>query len=496
MSIFSRTTVTYQEERILGVIHMKIINTVRNSRFFTLIELLTVIMVLGILAAIVIPNISSFKEESIETAIKSDARNIQTAVDMYGLDSFGQTPTKEIPTLGNPQIIEVYGFQPKYLRKTPKNEDVKFWLDMNNTVWASMVDAPTKVVSTDATNGNIKLSWETVDGATLYKVYTTKDAEVTTTVNAKGLEYIQEVKVEEGDSPQIVLPKLASGEYLVTALDTFNFESAPTKVHSEYEGYGAGPSKDYVLTITKAPPEPVNQKPTAVISVNVKENINDLTNLIWSHETSTDPDGDSIEEAEWKNKQSTYAAGEHTIELRVKDAKGDWSDWVSETFLVTKTPKAGCSNGMAYAYEVAEDLWLCAKNTNVKTWPETYSACNEVGGFHLATVGSITKRKMTIAETQKFSTYMKSTPFLYAVTGQPTRSCGWTGTNYETCNGLGYIPASANSLSSSGWLQLLDGNTSDYRAWPSANSTKAHNLISVCQLSTTDKNTLFDHRWR
>lgn len=54
----------------------------RNSNF-TLIELIVVVIVLGILAAIVIPNISSFSKEARETQYTADARNVQTALDLY-----------------------------------------------------------------------------------------------------------------------------------------------------------------------------------------------------------------------------------------------------------------------------------------------------------------------------------------------------------------------------------------------------------------------------
>lgn len=50
---------------------------------FTLIELIVVIVVLGILAAIVLPNIQSFRKKANKTAKVADLRNIQTAVDMY-----------------------------------------------------------------------------------------------------------------------------------------------------------------------------------------------------------------------------------------------------------------------------------------------------------------------------------------------------------------------------------------------------------------------------
>ena len=58
-----------------------------KNRNFTLIELIVVIGVLGILAAIVVPNISNVTEKAKEVQIAMDADAIQTATDMFRLDS-------------------------------------------------------------------------------------------------------------------------------------------------------------------------------------------------------------------------------------------------------------------------------------------------------------------------------------------------------------------------------------------------------------------------
>lgn len=203
-------------------------------KFFTLIELIVVIVVLGILAAIVVPNISSFKEEADEKAIISNARNIQTAVDMFALKNHGATPTEETPTLGNPQVIQVYGLQPDYLRETPKVKGVKYWLDQNNTVWASMVDAPTEVKY----DGTIsKLTWKTVDGAEMYKVYKSDDAVTSSAKKGIGMKHLDDIKATNNVVPEANVPALSRGEYLVTAVDKFGFESAPTKVDTLYKEY-------------------------------------------------------------------------------------------------------------------------------------------------------------------------------------------------------------------------------------------------------------------
>ena len=54
---------------------------------FTLIELIVVIAVLGILAAIVVPNISNFQNQARDVQLTADTRNVQTALDMYRIAS-------------------------------------------------------------------------------------------------------------------------------------------------------------------------------------------------------------------------------------------------------------------------------------------------------------------------------------------------------------------------------------------------------------------------
>ena len=52
----------------------------RNQKGFTLIELLVVISILGILAAVVVPNVGRFLGKGETEAAKTELHNIQTAV--------------------------------------------------------------------------------------------------------------------------------------------------------------------------------------------------------------------------------------------------------------------------------------------------------------------------------------------------------------------------------------------------------------------------------
>lgn len=80
----------------------------RNDKGFTLIELMVVIVILGILAAIIAPRIIGRTDEAKVTEAKVQMKNIETALKLYKLDS-GVYPSSEQglealvskPTAGN-----------------------------------------------------------------------------------------------------------------------------------------------------------------------------------------------------------------------------------------------------------------------------------------------------------------------------------------------------------------------------------------------------------
>jgi type IV pilus assembly protein PilA len=62
------------------------LNKMKNQKGFTLIELMIVIAIIGILAAIAIPQFSFYRKRSYNTSAKADLRNACTAQEAYYLD--------------------------------------------------------------------------------------------------------------------------------------------------------------------------------------------------------------------------------------------------------------------------------------------------------------------------------------------------------------------------------------------------------------------------
>ncbi|MBZ5641051.1 MAG: prepilin-type N-terminal cleavage/methylation domain-containing protein, partial [Acidobacteriia bacterium] len=59
----------------------------RNNRGFTLIELLIVVAIIGIIAAIAIPNLLNAIDRGKQKRTMADIRSIGTAVESYAIDN-------------------------------------------------------------------------------------------------------------------------------------------------------------------------------------------------------------------------------------------------------------------------------------------------------------------------------------------------------------------------------------------------------------------------
>jgi len=60
----------------------------KNDKGFTLIELLIVVAIIGILAAIAIPQFSSYRQKAFNSAAQSDLKTVKTSLEGFYTDNY------------------------------------------------------------------------------------------------------------------------------------------------------------------------------------------------------------------------------------------------------------------------------------------------------------------------------------------------------------------------------------------------------------------------
>jgi general secretion pathway protein G len=97
----------------------------RKQRGFTLLEIMVVVVILGILAALVVPQVMNRPDQAKVTVAKGDIKAISAALDMYKLDNYSYPSTQQ----GLDALVEKPGGNPQpknwnrdgYLKRVPKD---------------------------------------------------------------------------------------------------------------------------------------------------------------------------------------------------------------------------------------------------------------------------------------------------------------------------------------------------------------------------------------
>ena len=77
----------------------------RNNKGFTLVEILIVVIILGILAAIVIPQFTEASNDARESALASDLQTLRSQVELYKIQHLDVLPGMTLGVMDNANFV-------------------------------------------------------------------------------------------------------------------------------------------------------------------------------------------------------------------------------------------------------------------------------------------------------------------------------------------------------------------------------------------------------
>lgn len=123
----------------------------RKRRGFTLIEILIVVVILGILAAIVVPQFTNASQEATASSIRSQLQTLRGQIELYRVRNGGALPT------GFDDLLAPPAGQAPYLSQEPvppNNWEYVFGdnantADVTETIHVTCSDLPQGITQTD-----------------------------------------------------------------------------------------------------------------------------------------------------------------------------------------------------------------------------------------------------------------------------------------------------------------------------------------------------------